>query len=207
MKKVKLQIIFDKTKEEFDAEAEFSDVEITCLENFCRHASELRDTKIVSEGYPQKLNITWTSSSETNIETEDIDAEFISSFLHKLRPLILSREPFSFERISGMIRKKFTGNPGMERQLKIIRHMYATSEFSKYGQITIGGIPIFKEETLKLWLNSSEYHQDKDKKELMRHIEDAFTTAGTKALFVSQLRDKAYAIFKLEELASFIRSS
>ena len=203
MKTVRLLLVFDDTKDEFKLEATFSDEDLERFKEFIRQSSELKATKIISEGFPKNISLSWSETKGSAVEAEDIDVEYISSFLHKLRPLILDEESSSFRTISALVRKGFK-NTGMERQLKKIRYDYENSEFKSYGQITIGNLPVFDDKTLKLWLYSSEYHQDQDKKDLIKHIEDTFTTRGTKTIFVWQLRDKAYAIFKLAELIQYI---
>jgi hypothetical protein len=64
--------------------------------------------------------------------------------------------------------------------------------------------PLFHEKTLDAWLNGIEYHQDKDKAEIVRRIEESLTQETARSIFVSQMSGRLKAIFWLEELSRLI---
>lgn len=67
--------------------------------------------------------------------------------------------------------------------------------------------PLFHEKTLDAWLNGIEYHQDKDKAEIVRRIEESLTQETARGIFVSQMSGRLKAIFWLEKLSQFILNS
>jgi hypothetical protein len=95
------------------------------------------------------------------------DFELIGSFLHHLRPLYLSDESASFDKVAGLIGRRFS-HKAMKRHLKAIRSVKDSSPYSGLGQFTIGDVPVWDNETLKKWLYAFEYHQDREKKEYLR---------------------------------------
>lgn len=137
------------------------------------------------------------------IEAEPFEDELISSFLHKLRPIFLSEEPASFERISGLIGRAFS-NKAMKRHLKAIWNSFESSSFSAYVQISIGDVPVFDQDTTKKWLNAFEYHQDPDKREVLKSIENQFGRKGARVVFIQQLAERIEGIYRLQDLARYI---
>ncbi len=190
MKTAKLWLQFPDT-DPLSLIATFSDGDVKLLEDFAYHVKELKGTKIISGKYPFRFNFKWDGEG-THVETNEIDDEYLSSFLHKLRPLILEDEKSSFEKILQLLVRRFS-NLGMNRQAKAFRRHYKKSTFSDYGQITIADVPVFNDKTLWDWLNAYEYHRDSDKKDRIKYIESSFAS-GTRSVFIWQLRDKADVI-------------
>lgn len=63
--------------------------------------------------------------------------------------------------------------------------------------------PLFHESTLDAWLNGIEYHQDEDKEETVKRIEERLTQETARGIFVSQMSGRLKAIFRLENLSQF----
>ena len=165
MKEVKMLMSFDDTDPAGTLlVARFSTDEIRLLREYRRNAARLRETRIIRDGLPSSIVYKWTNVAGTVVENEDgeVDFELVGSFLHHLRPLFLSEEPASFEKIAGLIGRRFSHRL-MKRHLKAIRSIAETSPFHAYGQITIGDVPLWDYKTLKKWLNAFEYHHDPEK--------------------------------------------
>ncbi len=56
----------------------------------------------------------------------------------------------------------------LAKHLKSLRNLYVRGEYQPYFQFAVNNTPLFHDETLKLWLNGAEYHQDKEKKSTLR---------------------------------------
>jgi hypothetical protein len=203
MKTVKLGMSFDDPAEVFNLCGTFSTTDLGHLREYCHHATVLRQTKVIQEGYPKSINLIANPQPESQVDTEELDEEYISSFIHKLRPLILSKEPSSFEKVSGLIGRGFA-HLAMKRHLKAVRKGFQSSRFSDFFQISVGDISIFDEETLNLWLNAFEFHQDPEKKAALEDALKTWSFEGLRRVFVSRLVEKAHAIFRLEDLARSI---
>lgn len=70
--------------------------------------------------------------------------------------------------------------------------------------ITVGGRELFKDETLKLWLNGEEYHQDSDKSGQWMQLQSALTEPNTRAYVITQLRCKVEAARHLGSIATMM---
>ncbi len=185
--------------------ANFSDDDLALLKQYCEHAARLRETRIVKEGISSVISFGQASKPEPPLENAEDEWQFelIGSFLHHLRPLFLEEEPASFVKVAGLIGRRFS-HRAMKRHLKVIRGVHERSPFSGFGQITVADVPLWDYKTLKKWLYAFEYHQDPEKKEYLRDIEESIGKDGTRAIFVKQLREQARAYFYLESLARFI---
>lgn len=185
--------------------ASFSDADIAVLKQYCEHSARLRSTTIVKEGLSSEVKMAGVDGDAPHVQTSrgDLDFELIGSFLHHLRPLYLSDDPASFDKVAGLIGRRFS-NKAMKRHLKAIRSVKDKSPYSGFGQFTIGDVPLWDNETLKKWLYAYEYHQDPEKKEHLKHVEANLSQEGIRTVFVQQLSQQVSAYFHLESLAHFI---
>jgi hypothetical protein len=195
MKKVKMGMSFDDEETDYSLSAEFSDDDISHLTAYRAHVKELRDTHLIKTNWPSEVKCHWTPETGTAVLADEIDEEYISSFLHRLRPLILTEEPASFDKTAGLIGRRFA-DKAMKKHLKGVRALYETSRFSSYGQMHIADVPIFDQETMKKWLNAYGYHQDTDKRESLRFVEGEFGRKGARTVFVLQLPERSATFTK-----------
>lgn len=102
MKKVKMLMSFDDIPgEDFQLSGEFSEEDVNALNTYRSHVASLRATRVIKDSYPARIDMVWTNENGVQVKTEQMDDELVSSFLHTLRPLILTGEPASFDRTSG----------------------------------------------------------------------------------------------------------
>jgi len=204
MKEVKMMMSFGD-EEATELVATFSEDDIAVLKQYCEHTARLRNTTIVKEGLSSEVKMAGVDGDAAKVQTSrgQLDFELIGSFLHHLRPLYLSEDPASFERVAGLMGQRFS-NKAMKRHLKAVRSVKDKSPYSGFGQFSIGEVPVWDNETLKKWLYAFEYHQDPEKKEYLKHVEAALGQDGIRTVFVQQLTQQANAFFHLESLAQFI---
>jgi hypothetical protein len=136
MKTLRLELTFDDVAHPYCMEATFTDEDLNTFKEFLEYIEALKATKVISEELFSSVNLEWNEETGTNIKTKEFDVEYLSSFLHHLRPLILFRERTSFSSITSLIRDRFD-NPGMDRRIQAYKTEYITSTFSRYGQMTI----------------------------------------------------------------------
>ena len=127
----------------------------------------------------------------------------LHELLHVLRPLILSREVTSFERITGILGKKFDSKK-FRGHLKLQRTIFEDGELKLYMQISLNNQPLLDDATLKLWLNGEQYHTDEEKAATWKEIEKALTVENTRALVITQLQAKVKALFNVQYIVNLI---
>lgn len=204
MKEVKLMMSFYDT-DAIQMIASFSDEDLEILQQYCEHSERLRQTRIVKDGLFYDVTIRWTKEAGVRIDSPEPSADFelIASFLHYFRPIFLKKEPASFERVAGIIGRRFS-HKTMKRQLSAIRALAETSPFHAYGQITIADVPLWDYGTLQKWLYAFEYHQDTDKREYLKDVKAELNDDGIRAVFLQQLQQQTLGYFRLEDLARTI---
>jgi hypothetical protein len=181
----------------------FNDSEIDILRRFSTFVDRVRETKLLQRGMPAITNIECKAGEEMKWTCPPYADAELHELLHVLRPLILSREVTSFERITGMLGKKFDSEKS-RRHLKLQRTIFEDGELKLYMQISLNDHPLLDDATLKLWLNGEQYHTDDEKAATWREIEKALTVENTRALVITQLQAKVKALFNVQYIVSLI---
>lgn len=183
--------------------AAFDDSEIDLLRRFSAFVDRVRETKLLQRGMPAITNIEWKAGEEMKWTCPPYENGELHELLHVLRPLILSREVTSFERITGILGKKFDSEK-FRGHLKLQRTIFEDGELKLYMQISLNNQPLLDDATLKLWLNGEQYHTDEEKAATWREIEKALTVENTRALVITQLQAKVKALFNVQYIVNLI---
>ncbi len=181
----------------------FDDSEIDLLRRFSAFVDSVRETKLLQRGMPAITNIQWKAGEGMKWTCPPYENGELHELLHVLRPLILSREVTSFERITGMLGKKFDSEK-LRGHLKLQRTIFKDGELKLYMQISLNDQPLLYDPTLKLWLNGEQYHTDDEKAAAWKEIEKALTVENTRALVITQLQAKVKALFNVQYIVNLI---
>lgn len=183
--------------------ATFEAPEIDLLRRYVEFVDRVRETKLLERGMPAITNMSWKPDEGMKWACSPYENSELHELLHVLRPLILSKEATSFDRIAGMLGKKFdSGN--FRGHLKLQRTIFEDGELKLYMQISLNEQPLLADSTLKLWLNGEQYHTDEEKAATWKEIEDALTTENARALVITQLQAKVKALFNLQYIARLV---
>lgn len=183
--------------------AAFDDSEIYLLRRFSAFVHRVRETKFLQRGMPSITNIDWKAGEGMKWTCPPYENGELHELLHVLRPLILSREITSYERITGMLGKKFDSEK-FRGHLKLQRTIFEDGELKLYMQISLNDQPLLEDATLKLWLNGEQYHTDEEKAATWKEIEKALTVENTRALVITQLQAKVKALFNVQYIVNLI---
>jgi len=181
----------------------FDDFEIDLIRRFSAFVDRVRETELLRRGMPAITNIAWKAGEEMKWTCPPYKNGELHELLHVLRPLILSREGTSFERITGMLGKKFDSEK-FRGHLKLQRTIFEDGELKLYMQISLNDQPLLDDATLKLWLNGEQYHTDDEKAATWKEIEKALTIENTRALVITQLQAKVKALFNVQYIVNLI---
>ena len=181
----------------------FDDSEIDLLRRFVDFVDRVRETKLLQRGMPAITNIAWNPGEGMKWTCPPYENGELHELLHVLRPLILSREATSFERVTGMLGKKFDSEK-FRGHLKLQRTIFENGELKLYMQISLNDQPLLDDATLKLWLYGEQYHTDEEKAATWKEIEKALTVENTRALVITQLQAKVKALFNVQYIANLI---
>lgn len=185
------------------ASAEFEESEISLLGDYLSNTDKLLALSIVKEGIPTNLNGKFTQGNEPLFNVQLPEEEKILSLLHRLRMFILNDQAASYNKVTGIISKKFN-NTSIRSIIKKQRMIYDGKNFQGSMQLKINGKIINSEEVLFLWLNSFEYHDDKTKKAEIEKLHQLLPFDVSKALFLILLAEKVKAILGVADFVSLL---
>lgn len=181
----------------------FDESDIDLLRRFSTLVGRVRETKLLQRGMPAITNIEWKAGEEMKWTCPPYENGELHELLHVLRPLILFKEATSFDRITGMLGKKFDSEK-FRGHLKLQRTIFEDGELKLYMQISVNDQPLLDGETLKLWLNGEQYHTDEEKAATWKEIEKALTVENARALIITQLQAKVKALFNVQYIVNLI---
>ena len=90
--------------------------------------------------------------------------------------------------------------------VKALRNLFENGELSSYMQISVGGQPLFDGSLLRMWLNGTQYHTDKEKAAAWSKLEGSLETENARALVMNQLHSRVKALFLLEHVVNLVLS-
>lgn len=202
-KEVSLNLETENSTEVEKVNGTFVESEINLLRRFIGFVDRVRETKLLQNGIPAITNKNWHPDTGMIWTCQSYENNELYELLHVLRPLILSKEATSYERIAGLFGKKFKSE-NFRAYLKRQRTIYEDGELILYMQIRLNDQPLLAGSTLKLWLNGEQYHSDQEKADAWKKIERMLTSENARALIINQLQAKVKALFYLQYIAKLI---
>ena len=166
---------------------------------FLQYADDLINTKFVKNGMQAKLNIKGNHDSGTQILTKLPNWDDVTVFLHKFRPIGLESESTYFYKICSLLAKELT-HPYFRNMIGEQREIYSGKRREMVFKIQINDVVLNSEKVLYDWLNSYEYHRNKEKRKFIDSLHQMFPLDASKVIFIGLLSDKTRAIFNVAVL-------
>jgi hypothetical protein len=201
--KISLTLTLDGGTKEEAISDDFSPLDLEMLRSYCRVVARLRDAKLLVRGMPAITDINWDQHAGFRVVCPPIENSELYELLHLLRPVVLAREPASFEKVAALLGKRFQSH-AVRNWLKTTRRVFDHGVLNLYMQMTFNDQPLFDDSLLKLWLNGEQYHQDEDKAAKLAELEAALSKENMRAIVVNQLQGRVRAAFDLDHIASLI---
>ena len=166
MKTIEIKLTYKETGSSQEISAEFEDSEIDLLTDYLSNTRRLNEAKVVQSGMPGNLQLHYDKKNGTKLSLQATlpDEENILSFLHRMRRFILNDECSSYNRVTGIIARRFNDS-SIRSMIKTQRKIYDGKDFQQLIQIESNGVLLNSEKMLFDWLNAFEYHSDQTKKE------------------------------------------
>jgi len=192
--KYELSLIIKETDEKVTLSGELSDENKELLEEYLQYAKELLSTSFLQSGGGGQLSIDLNPESGMTVTTQLPPWDDVMAFLHRFRPILLQSEGTNFYKIYNVL-AKVLDHPHFRLLLNQQRELFS-------GKLMQSGILINSEKVLFDWLNSHEYHRDKEKQEFIKNLHHMMPLDASKVIFLHLLTHKVIAVFNL---AAFIR--
>jgi hypothetical protein len=197
-----LKLVVKETAEDISVLGEFEDSEFVVLDDFVKYSEDLLSTMFIQKGDAGELTIKWDQLVEPGsmtVTTRLPDWDDVMAFLHRLRPFVLQDEPTSFFRIHNLLVKNF-GHPRLTEIVGQYHFLYSGKRQRLGLQFRSNDVLINSEKMLLDWLNSHEYHKNREKKNFIAELHRVMPLDASKVLFLRLLIDKAQAVFALAAL-------
>jgi hypothetical protein len=181
------------------------DDEWEVLLGFSEGAASLAGTEFVQRGMPVHYQIDGDGQLSATAERPLPEPSVVREFLHAMRPFILSKEPWSYQRVAGILGRRIDHplwRGLIERDRKSFRADMSQAQFV----VRAGGLVLNSEAALDLWLNGYEYHRDPEKRKRLEATQSDVKWELTEALFLDTLAAKAEAVFDMTKLVEFVRN-
>ena len=180
----------------------FQEDEWNSLNEFLEYAEELLKTKYVRDGIPAAMNIELGQNSGT-VSTKLPNWDDVTVFLHKFRPIGLQSESTNFYRICNILNKELA-HPHFRNLIGQQQEVYSGKRAESAFRILSNDVVLNSEKVLYDWLNSFEYHRDKEKRQFIESLHQMLPLDASKVLFLGLLADKVQAINNIAALISVI---
>jgi hypothetical protein len=197
--KYQLNLIIEDLGEDIPLSGEFSDDDWIILEEFVQYADELSNTKFIQSGKWGELKIEWDQEPSMKVSTKLPNWDDVIVFLHKFRPLLLQNERTNFYKVHNILAKELA-NAHFRNLLGQYHELYSGKLMQSGFQFRSNDTLINSESILFDWLNSHEYHREKEKQEFIQNLHQMIPLDASKVIFLRQLVHKAIAVFNLAGL-------
>lgn len=161
------------------------------------------DATLLQRGMPGVTSLAWKAGEGWTVTCAEYTNQELHELLHVLRPLILKREPYSFQQTSSML-SRLINSERFNKWLRRQRSLYEKGEPGLYMQFSINEQKIFDESFLSLWLNAEQYHSDLEKKAAWSQLESALTSRNARGLLMGQLQGRVKALLNLAYIANLL---
>jgi hypothetical protein len=151
-------------------------------------------------------SLNWSAQKGFTMQSTPCEVRDIHEALHVARPILLSQEPCSFDRVFSAIGTRFSGSL-LRTRLKELRQLYEKGDVQPLMQMSVGDQPLFHDSALKLWLNGVQYHHDLEKRQQIQELEKALGAENVRAIFLTQLSGKFRAALILGQVVNLILAS
>lgn len=188
-----LIITINDTGENVSLHGGFQEDAWNSLNEFLEYADDLLNSEFVKDSMRATLKIKWEQNSSMMVSTQLPDWDAVTVFLHKLRPIWLQDESTNFYKICNLLTKELT-HPYFRNTVDEQRDIYSGKRKQATYTIQSNDVVLNSEKVLANWLNSFEYHRDKEKRESIEKLHKIFPLEASKVLFLGLLSDKALAI-------------
>jgi hypothetical protein len=173
------------------------------LIEFLQCADDLINTKFVKDGMQARLNLKGGRDSGIQVLTELPNWDDVTVFLHKFRPIGLESERTFFYKICSLLTKELT-HPYFRNIIGEQREIYSGKRAEKVFRVQSNDVVLNSEKVLYDWLNSYEYHRDKEKRKFIDSLHQMFPLNASKVLFIGLLSAKTQAIYNLAVLVRVV---
>lgn len=203
MRTFKISVTEEGTGTTSEVSGNFEDDEVTALEGFAANTKRLLEARMIADGLTANLTINYDREKGMNVKVTLPDEDLILAFLHRLRRFILNDEPCSYNKVTGIIARRFD-HPTIRGMVRAQRALYDGRDFQSQIRIESNQTVINCEDTLMKWLNAFEYHTDETKRAEIEKLHALMPLEASRAVFIMLLIEKVKAIINISNFIELL---
>jgi hypothetical protein len=186
-----------------EADVEFSDGELTVLEEFLQISRRIEECPVVQMGMPFGFKIAFEEGGSVSVTVSLPEWSLVELYLYRLRPIILKKDHTNFDKVCRILSRKcyisrIVKAISEERKLYRGANIYHTLRFSS----NVGGMDILltSEEALHDYLNGlAEYHNSERERQNFERLCGILPVEFGRTLCFWLLQEKGGAILRIAE--------
>ena len=132
------------------------------LNLFKLRVDELRQTKIVKDGFNSSITMKYEAEKGLHFQSVHPDEEYFRSFLLTFRKFVSEKEPIYLNRIYNICQQYLTNEKHKEYLVKS-RNIWKDALKSSGFKLTLNGKEMSPEVVTDLWINGYYFHDDIEK--------------------------------------------
>lgn len=169
------------------------------LRRFTQTTKDVVEAVHRAGGLPAQLRLSYREETGLRLATEEPSDDLRSVILHRLRPLILKKEPWSFDRVCAIVRRS-SDHPFLGRHLRSLRGIYAGKNLQDIVVFSRGELVLNSETAFEHWLNGFEYHREEARAAEVANVDSLLPIEAVRPIFIMLLSEKLKAITLLAYL-------
>lgn len=197
----KLSISFEdpETNTKATLAVQFTEAEWAILMRYCEDCERIAESNALKD-FRVNINVSGEKGKPVEWNSTIPDDDKIAVILHRLRPFVLNDEPTNFNKVCNILKRQMN-HPFLRSVVDYQRNEFSGKNFQEQSKIQLDGdLVINANERLMEWLNSKEYHRDREKSKAIDAINHALPNNFLKAILCSMLIDKVHAIIAIGNL-------
>ena len=147
-------------------------------------------------GLPVSLNLSFREGEGLKVSSEEPSEDQLAVMLHRLRPILPTAEPGSFDRTCGAVRRA-SDNGFIGKHLRRIRDIYSGSDLRDQVVISRGELILNSDTAFEHWLTGFEYHPGAKRAAVVADAESPLPLQAVRPVFLMMLSEKVKAISML----------
>jgi len=186
-----------------EADIEFSDRELTVLEEFLKLARRIEECPVVQMGMPFGFRLAFEEGGSISVSVTLPEWSLVELYLCRLRPIILKKDRTNFDKVCRILSSKCR-IPMILKAISDERKLYRGANIDHTLRLSsnVGGrdILLTSDEALHSYLNGlAEYHNSEIERQNFERMCGMLPVEFGRALCLWLLQEKGGAILRIAE--------
>lgn len=177
------------------------------LREFQEEAATLLASPLMREGLKVRHQLSYNKEDGVKLTAKLPEMTKRHALLHCARPFLLNNETSGFLSIRNLVSRMFKDSPEVQRKLTDLKTQFQCKDHDGRMGLEKNGEAINNNYHFDLWLNSAEYHRDREKRDELLSVYGNLPKDFAEGVFFSILLEKLRAVFGLKRVIDSLIAS